>query len=216
MTEVYQRAVETETDGGFRRIALPQAGRQGFLTQGAWLTLTSHPTRTSPVVRGKWVLENLLCSPPPPPPPSVEGLPESGVDQNASVRERFEQHRGPACAACHTYMDAIGFGFEPFSGIGEFRLVDGDDLINPSGVLPSEPPIPFEDTVGLVNALRADEALPRCVTERMIIYALGRGLGEDEQCFVDEVMSRAGDLSLESLAASIAGSVMMNQQGVAR
>ena len=113
-------------------------------------------------------------------------------------------------------MDAIGFGFEPFSGIGEYRLVDGDDLINPSGVLPSEPPTPFEDTVELVNALRADEALPRCVTERMIIYALGRGLGEDEQCFVDEVMSRAGDLSLESLAASIAGSVMMNRQGVTR
>ena len=217
MEDAYQQASDTETELGFRRITLPQAGRQGFLTQGAWLTLTSHPTRTSPVVRGKWILENLLCSPPPPPPPSVEGLPESGVDQSASVRERLEQHRSdPACAACHTHMDAIGFGFEPFSGIGEFRLMDGAELIDPSGILPSEPAVAFNDTVGLVNALRADEALPRCVTERMIIYALGRGLSSDEHCFVDQVMSQAGELSLESLATAIAGSIMMNQQGVSR
>ena len=215
MNEAYNEAAATERRGGYRRISLPQAGRLGFLTHGSWLTHTSQPTRTSPVVRGKWVLENLLCSPPPPPPPGVEGLPESTVDQNASVRERFEQHRAdPACAACHTHMDAIGFGFEPFSGIGEFRVVDGNEVIDPSGELPTDPPLTFEDTIGLVNALRADDALPRCVTERMIIYAIGRGLNEDEFCFVDQVMNQSAQLSLQSLARSIAGSVMMNQQGV--
>ena len=208
--DLYDRAEGDE----FRRITLPQAGRLGLLTQGAWLTVTSHPTRTSPVVRGKWVLENLLCSPPPPPPPNVEGLLESGVDQDASVRERLEQHRAdPSCAACHTHMDTIGFGFEQFNGIGEFRLMDGRDVIDPSGELPSDPPISFEDTVGLVNALREDEALPRCVAERMIIYALGRGLMEEESCFVDQVMDNAGNYSLQSLAKAITGSVLMSHQG---
>ena len=201
----------------FQRVALPQGGRQGFLTQGAWLTLTSHPTRTSPVVRGKWVLENLLCAPPPPPPPSVEGLPETGVDQDASLRERFEQHRAdPACAACHTHMDAIGFGFERFDGIGQFRLMDGREVIDPSGELPTEPPTVFNDAVEMINALRVDPALPRCVTERMVIFALGRGVSEEERCMVDEIMRDAGTLSLQELARAIAGSVMMTTQGESR
>ncbi len=201
----------------YRRISLPQAGRKGLLTQGAWLTVTSHPTRTSPVLRGKWVLENLLCTPPPPPPPSVEGLPESGVDQNASVRERLEQHRAdPACAACHTQMDSIGFAFESFSGIGEFRLVDGNDVIDPSGILTLDPPLSFENSVDLVDGLRNEPALSRCVTERMIIYALGRGLADNEHCFVDQIMTQADQYSLQSLARAIAGSVLMTQQGETR
>jgi hypothetical protein len=201
----------------FQRVALPQGGRQGFLTHASWLTLTSHPTRTSPVVRGKWVLENLLCAPPPPPPPSVEGLPETGVDQDASLRERFEQHRAdPSCAACHTHMDAIGFGFEQFDGIGNFRLMDGREVIDPSGELPTEPPTQFNNAVEMINALRADPALPRCVTERMIIFALGRGVQEEERCMVDDIMRNAGSLSLQELAQAIAGSVMMTTQGESR
>ena len=210
-------ALDPNREQAFQRVSLPQGGRLGFLTQAAWLTLTSQPTRTSPVVRGKWVLENLLCAPPPPPPPSVEGLPETGVDQDASVRERFEQHRAdPACAACHTHMDAIGFGFEQFSGIGEFRLMDGRDVVDPSGELPTTPPTTFNDAVELVQTLRADPALPRCVTERMVIYALGRGVGEEERCMVDDVMSQSGRLSLQELAQAIAGSIMMTTQGVER
>ena len=200
-----------------QRVSLPQGGRLGLLTHGSWLTHTSHPTRTSPVVRGKWVLENLLCRPPPPPPPSVEGLPESGVDQNASLRQRFEQHRAdPACEACHTHMDAIGFGLEQFDGVGAFRLVDGNEVIDPSGELPTSPPTSFSSTIELIRALRADPALPQCVTERFVIYALGRGVGEEERCLLSDVQQDAGLLSLQSLTHAIVKSVLMSTSGEER
>ena len=113
-------------------------------------------------------------------------------------------------------MDSIGFAFESFSGIGEFRLVDGDEIIDPSGTLPIEPPISFENPVELVDILRNDPALPRCITERMIIFALGRGLADNEHCFVDQIMEQTEHYSLQSLAQVIAGSVLMSQQGESR
>lgn len=202
----------------FERVALPQGGRLGFMTQAAWLTVTSQATRTSPVLRGKWVLENLLCMPPPPPPPSVEGLIES-VNQNASVRERLEQHRAdPACAACHTHMDSIGFGFEQFDGVGAFRTTDAQEVIDPSGELPSDPAISFSDAVEMVQNLRHHENVGRCFTERLVIYALGRGLSEDERCMVDEITLNAaeGDFTLNELAHAITQSPLFLTRGLSR
>ena len=208
-----------------QRVTLPQGGRLGALTHASWLTLSSQPTRTSPVVRGKWVLENLLCLPPPPPPPGVEGLPPS-VDQDASVRARLEQHRAdPACAACHTHMDAIGFGFEQLDGTGAFRLSDSGRVIETAGALPplsdaapGAEGAPFEDAVSLARALRADPRVERCVAERFVIYALGRGLRPDERCLVDEALERAAarGMSLQALVESVALSPLFLTRGEER
>ena len=150
---------------------LPQQ-RGGLLTQASWLPATSHRTRTSPVKRGQWVLENRLCATATPP-PSVEGLVES-VDQQASLRERLEQHRAdPACASCHTHMDAIGFGLEQYDATGAFRTHDEGTLIEPAGVLPGQ--IPFADGPGLGRALREHPDLGPCMTDKLLTYALGRG-----------------------------------------
>ena len=208
---------------GFQRVALPQGGRLGALTQGAWLTLTSHPTRTSPVVRGKWVLENLLCVPPPPPPPGVEGLPPA-VNQDTSVRARLEQHRAdPACAACHVHMDSIGFGLERFDGVGAFRVSDAGRLIETAGLLPptshlDDEGAPFEDAVSMARALRDDPRVGRCVAERFLVYALGRGLQEDERCFVDEVINQAEarGMTLRALVEATALSPLLLTRGEVR
>lgn len=216
----------TLEQGTFQRVALPQAGRLGALTHGAWLTATSHPTRTSPVVRGKWVLENLLCMPPPPPPPGVEGLPPE-VNQDASVRARLEQHRAdPACAACHTHMDAIGFGFEQLDGVGVFRLSDAGRVIEPMGALPpyvragleEADGVTFEDAPSLVRALRADPRVSSCVAERFIVYALGRGLRPDERCLFEPVITQASaeGMTFSALVRSVALSPLFRTRGERR
>ena len=111
--------------------------RRGLLTQASILTLTSHPTRTSPVKRGKWILENILGTPPPPPPPDVPELVDDGAALTGSLRQRMEQHRAnPNCAVCHQRMDPLGFGFENFDAIGAWRDKDGKFAIDPSGQLP--------------------------------------------------------------------------------
>ena len=122
----------------FQRVSLAGTARAGVLTQAAVLTVTSNPTRTSPVKRGKWILENILGTPPPPPPPDVPELPESAAAAaSGSLRQRLEQHRAnPQCAVCHQRMDPLGFGFENFDAIGAWRVKDGAFAIDPSGVLP--------------------------------------------------------------------------------
>ncbi|MBN8248127.1 MAG: DUF1592 domain-containing protein, partial [Verrucomicrobia bacterium] len=160
----------------FVRVSLSGTPRQGLLTQGSILALTSNPTRTSPVKRGKWVLENLLASPPPPPPPGVPEL-EGGDRLRGSLRLRMEQHReNPLCASCHERMDPIGFAFEHFDGIGAWRDTDGKDPVEPSGRLNTGES--FTDHREL-NALLASARRPdflRCLTEKLLTYALGRGL----------------------------------------
>ena len=119
----------------FRRVKLP-ANRGGVLTQASILTLTSNPTRTSPVKRGKWVLDQILGTPPPPPPPDVPSLPDE-KQLTGSLRKVMEQHRANAvCASCHQRMDPIGFAFENYDAIGAWRDKDGEFAIDPSGVLP--------------------------------------------------------------------------------
>ena len=219
-------ALDTALGDTFQRVSLPQAGRLGALTHGSWLTVTSHPTRTSPVVRGKWVLENLLCMPPPPPPPGVEGLPPM-VDQDSSVRARLEQHRAdPACAACHTHMDAIGYGFEQLDGVGSFRLSDAGRLIDPAGELPPylegdeelREGVSFADGPELVRALRADPRVSRCVAERFVVYALARGVREDERCLVDEVIAEASErgMTFKALVEAITVSPLFRMRGEVR
>ncbi len=161
----------------FRRVALPDDTRRGLLGQGSILTVTSLATRTSPVVRGKWLLENILGAPPPPPPPNVPELEErESSDEPSSLRERLEAHRAnPVCAACHTRMDPIGFAFENFDAVGRWRDTDNDAPIDPSGVLPDG--TAFDGLPELRNVLlsRSDEFV-HTVTEKLLTYALGRGI----------------------------------------
>jgi len=165
--------------------------RRGLLAQGSVLTVTSLPTRTSPVKRGVWVLEALLCSAPPPPPPNVEGLPPA-VDPGASLRQRMEQHRSsPVCAGCHHLMDPIGFGLENFDAIGRWRLTEEGSgaRVDASGTLPDGKT--FEGVTGLRPLLKGDARLSECITHQVLTYALGRGLTEADTCAVADITRQA-------------------------
>ena len=171
----------------FQRVAL-QSNRRGILTHASILTLTSNPTRTSPVKRGKWILENMLDEPPPPPPPDVPEL-EEGGETLGSLREQMEQHRAnPSCAVCHRTMDAIGFGLENFDAVGVWREKDGQDQIDASGQLPGNRV--FEGASALMEILSEEkkEAFTRCLAEKLLTYALGRGLGSFDRCAVNDTV----------------------------
>jgi hypothetical protein len=154
------------------------------------LTLTSNPTRTSPVKRGKWVLETIFNSPPPPPPPEV---PELSEDRQAvlsgSLRKRMELHRAkPICASCHQRMDPLGFGLENFDGVGAWREKDGKFPIDASGTLPGGQT--FSGPKELRKILLQKEAeFRRCMAEKMLTYAIGRGLEAYDRCAVDDIAS---------------------------
>jgi hypothetical protein len=159
--------------GDFERVSLAGSERTGLLTQAGVLMVTSYPTRTSPVKRGKWVLEQLLCSSPPPPPADIPALVVEDTP-TGSLRQRMEEHRSnPVCASCHTLMDPIGFGFEHFDGIGKYREDDHGFEIDPAGMLPDGST--FQSPAELARLLAADERLPRCMTQQLLTYALGRG-----------------------------------------
>ncbi len=150
------------------RVSLADTQRRGFLMQGSFLRVTSRPKRTSPVLRGKWVLDNLLCSPPPPPPPGVEGLIEDEI-ATGSIRDRLEQHQSnPVCASCHSVMDPIGFGLDNFDAIGRYRTEDDGFAIDSSGNLFGE--LPFTTGPQLVEALAAQPNVYRCMVEKLYTY----------------------------------------------
>jgi hypothetical protein len=191
----------------FRRVSLANGGRRGVLTQASILTITSNPTRTSPVKRGKWILENILGTPPPPPPAGVEEL-EEGKDAalKGSLRERMEQHRSkPMCATCHNRMDPIGFAFENFDAIGAWRDFDGKFAIDASGSLPGG--VDFDGPPELIDMLKTArrQQFCRCLAEKMLTYALGRGLESYDRCAVDKIVERLekDDYKFSSLAAGI-------------
>ncbi len=175
----------------FVRINVSGTPRGGLLTQASLLTVTSNPTRTSPVKRGRWVLEQLLGTPPPPPPPNVPEL-EQGEKLTGSLRQRMEQHRAnPSCASCHARMDPLGFAFENFDAIGRFREKDGEFPIDPSGELPTGEKIagPTE----LKEILKTRQNLfARCITEKLLTYALGRGLEYYDRPAVDRIATALG------------------------
>ena len=161
----------------FERVTLPDRLRGGLLTQASILTVTSNPTRTSPVKRGRWILEQILGSPPPPPPPNVPELPEGEKAQlTGSLRQRMEQHRAnPACANCHATMDQLGFAFENYNAIGGFRQKDGEFAIETSGSLPNGKS--FQGPVELKSILMEQRGkVARNLTQKLMIYGLGRGL----------------------------------------
>jgi hypothetical protein len=155
----------------FRRVALANEERKGLLGKGSVLTVTSYPNRTSPTLRGKWLLENLLGSPPPPPPPDVPSLKEDKDVSLLSMRQRLEQHRAnPVCASCHARMDPLGFALENFDGLGRWR-----PGVDASGVLPDGTRI--DGPVGLRGVLLAQkDRFVETATERLLTYALGRGV----------------------------------------
>ena len=159
----------------FVRVSLPTAERGGLLTQASILTVTSNPTRTSPVKRGRWVLEQLLGTPPPPPPPGAPEL-EAQQELTGTLRQRMEQHRAnPNCASCHTQMDALGFSLENFDAIGAYRTTDGPLPIDASGTLPDGKS--FNGPAELKTVLKDKrELFVRNLTEKLLTYALGRGL----------------------------------------
>ena len=178
----------------FRRVELPvDSPRRGLLGHGSILTLTSYATRTSPVIRGKFILNNILGAPPPDPPPNVPAFPEEMTQAKVqTVRERMAQHRAnPACSACHNMIDPAGFALENFDAIGRWRTVD--DSFNPidtSGVLPDG--TTFQSLVEFRNALvRRPERFVTTVTEKLLTYALGRGLAHYDMPAVRKIVRDA-------------------------
>jgi hypothetical protein len=161
----------------FRRVTFKDGVRGGLLGQASILTVTSYPNRTSPVVRGKWLLDNMLGAPPPPPPPDVPTLVEPGEDnQLRSVRERLEAHRkNPTCAACHVRMDPLGFALENFDALGKWRTSSDGVPVDAAASLPDG--TQFDGVVGLRKLLvgHRDEFV-RTLTEKLLSYALGRGI----------------------------------------
>jgi hypothetical protein len=175
------------TGAQFRKVDLTGTPRVGVLTQGSVLTVSSYPTRTSPVIRGKWILENVLNTPPPPPPANVPSLKESEAGSAMSVRESLEKHRAdPVCAGCHSRMDPLGFGLENFDAIGRYRTEDGKFPIDSSGTLPSGKS--FKDAEELIHILQDDkDAFTRCLVEKMLTFAIGRGLERYDRPVVNQI-----------------------------
>ncbi len=171
----------------FRRIELAGGQRGGLMTQASILTVSSYPTRTSPVLRGKWILETLLGAPPPPP-PEMETLEEEPNGAHRTLRERLEKHRSrPACAACHRKMDALGFGLENYDAVGAWRTEDGGVPVDAAGELPGGRSFRGPKDLKALLADTERDAFVRCLTEKMLTYALGRGLEPYDKPAVDRI-----------------------------
>ncbi|HEX3147622.1 MAG TPA: DUF1592 domain-containing protein [Gemmataceae bacterium] len=177
-------------EGTFKKVTLADRSRGGILTHGSILTVTSNPTRTSPVKRGKWILENILGTPPPPPPPDVPVLDEdSKAALTGSLRQRMEKHReNPSCAVCHAKLDPLGFGLENFDAIGGLRKTDGTFKIDPSGELPDGSKFSGPAELRKVLVAKGD-LFRRNLAEKVLTYALGRGLEYYDRCAVDDTVA---------------------------
>jgi mono/diheme cytochrome c family protein len=161
----------------FRKVDLTTDQRGGILTQGAVLAVSSYPNRTSPTIRGKYVLSNVLGTPPPPPPPDVPALDVSKVGSDISLRKQLEAHRAnPVCASCHSKMDVLGFGLENYNAIGKWRTMDGKFPVDVGGTMPNGKSF---ETAAEMRAVLEGNSMPqitRCLTEKVMTYALGRGM----------------------------------------
>jgi hypothetical protein len=160
----------------FRKVDLTTDQRGGILTQGAVLAVSSYPNRTSPTIRGKYILSNVLGTPPPPPPPDVPPLDDSKVGSDVSLRKQLEAHRSnPVCASCHSKMDVLGFGLENYNAIGKWRTMDGKFAVDVGGTMPSGKS--FQTAAGMRSVLVGSlPQVSRCLTEKVMTYALGRGM----------------------------------------
>ena len=174
----------------FRRVDLTGSPRGGVVTHASVLSVSSYATRTSPVLRGKWILENLLNAPPPEPPPDVPNLDEGTIGTTAALRDQLEAHRkNPTCASCHKKMDPLGFGLENFDAVGAWRTMDGKFPVDASGTLPDGRK--FEGPEELRRILRGDqEAFGRALAAKLLTYALGRGLERYDNQTVARIAGR--------------------------
>ena len=194
----------------FRRVKVdPEHHRGGLLRQGSILTVTSYATRTSPVIRGNWVLENIIGTPPPPPPPNIPALDENKVAAGLSMRERLATHRAnPACASCHDLMDPVGFSLENFDAVGRWREFENGDAIDVSGGLPDG-----NVFVGVTNLedglLKRPELFVNTLSEKLLTFALGRGIESSDAPAIRQIVreSRSDGYRLSSIILGITKSV---------
>jgi cytochrome c5 len=197
----------------FRKVTLPDDKRGGLLGQASVLTITSYPNRTSVVLRGKWLLANILGAPPPPPPPNVPSLKDAGQDgQPRSLRDRMEEHRkNPACASCHQRMDPLGFSLENFDALGKWRMIADGEKVDASASLPDG--TRFEGISGLRSLLLShkDDYI-RTLTEKLLAYAVGRGVEFYDLPAVRKITreSAARDYRWSSLILAIVRSTPFN------
>jgi mono/diheme cytochrome c family protein len=201
--------IEGVSGPAFRRVELGGTPRAGVLGHASVLTVSSYPTRTSPVLRGKWILENLLNAPPPEPPAGTPRLDESALGKAASLRQQLEAHRSDAtCAACHSRMDPLGFGLENYDAVGAWRERDGGSAIDASGSLPDGRS--FKGPAELAAILKADrEEFARGFTAKLLTYALGRGLERYDRPTVKAIAARAaaGEYRFSSVVLEIVKSL---------
>jgi mono/diheme cytochrome c family protein len=191
---------------GFRKVTLPpESQRQGVLTHASVLTVSSYANRTSPVLRGKFILENILNSPPPPPPGDVPGLGEEAIGVTRTMRQQLEAHRSnPVCASCHVRMDPLGFGLENFDAVGKWRDTSGKFPIDATGALPDGRT--FAGPLELAAILKVDkEDFVECITDKLLTYALGRGLTVADRSAVRRIAAQlpAADYRFSSLVLGI-------------
>jgi hypothetical protein len=186
----------------WRRVDLPSSLRGGLLTQASVLTLTSNPNRTSPVKRGKWILQQVLGTPPPPPPPNVADLDDSqAASDAASLRERLELHRAnPECASCHRQMDALGFALENFDAIGRWREREGSFPIDASGELPGGQRFSGATELKAMLVGSAAKKFSRNLIENLLTYALGRSLEVQDYCLVENLRRQLVDTDYRAQA----------------
>ena len=203
----------------FRQVDLVGSAQGGLLSQASMLTLTSNATRTSPVKRGKWILENVLGEPTPPPPPDAPSLAEdSDLRSTATLRQRLEQHRtNPSCAVCHRQMDELGIALENFDAIGGWRMFDGPHEIDASGQLPSGESFRGPRQLRRVLLETKKDRFLRCISKKMLTYALGRGLQHYDRCAVQKIVDELAESGhrFSALVLAIVGSEPFQNRGAA-
>jgi len=173
---------------GFVEVDTSLVERQGVLTQAGILAVLSHASHNSPVKRGKWIMENLLCQVPPPPPDDLDIPPLDPIEGGGSLREQLEQHRAdPLCASCHQYMDPLGFALEHYDAVGAWRVDDNGYTIDASGELMSG--VTFDGAIELSDAISEDAGVARCMVKKTFIYALGRGTKVSDSPYLNDLTS---------------------------
>ncbi|QDV41847.1 hypothetical protein Enr13x_16900 [Stieleria neptunia] len=194
----------------FQKVSLSETPRRGLLSHGSVLTLTSTPNRTSPVLRGKWILENVLGTKAPDPPAGVPELDDAkAAGDNATLREQLELHRqSPSCASCHRVMDQLGFGLDDYDAIGQYRTEEGGKPIDASGALPDGRSFNGGAQLSGMLAETEVEGLARTLTERLLTFAIGRELTPDDRCTIDEILehTRSNQFRLADLVTEVVAS----------
>jgi hypothetical protein len=211
--------IETVKGARFRRVTLDQPARRGLLGKGAILMLTAYPNRTSPVLRGSWILERIVGSPPPEPPPDIPPLPENGRGPALTVRERMEQHRAnPVCFACHGIMDPLGLALENFNAVGQFRTHDPDTrtAIDPAGQLPDGELISGPEDLSRALVARPKQFV-QTFTENLLTFALGRSVDYRDMTTVRRIVDRASanNYRFDSIVLEIVSSDAFRQRDAA-